>query len=69
MTRIDTETLQGFQTQGHDFVLVDTLPADAFAKEHLPDAINIVSDDIVDEAPQRLPDKQATIVVYCASES
>lgn len=47
---------------------MDTLPADTFAKGHLPAAINIVSDDILEEAPRRLPDRQATIVVYCASE-
>ncbi|HUF21266.1 MAG TPA: rhodanese-like domain-containing protein [Burkholderiales bacterium] len=69
MTTIDTDTLRDWQGQGRDFTLVDTLPADSFAAGHLPRAINIVSDDILDEAPTRLPDKQATIVVYCASES
>lgn len=68
MTTIDTTTLRDWQSQGRDFTLVDTLPADTFVKGHLPGAINIVSDDILDEAPTRLPDKQATIVVYCASE-
>ena len=69
MRTIDTATLRDWQTSGQAFTLVDTLPADTFAKGHLPDAINIVSDDILDEAPHRLPDKQAILVVYCASES
>lgn len=69
MTTIDTDTLRDWQRQRQDFTLVDTLPADVFAEGHLPGAINIVSDDILDEAPTRLPDRQATIVVYCASES
>ncbi|RTR00173.1 rhodanese-like domain-containing protein [Halomonas nitroreducens] len=68
MTTIDTHTLRDWQSRGRDFILVDTLPADSFAKGHLPGAINIVSDDILNEAPRWLPDKQATIVVYCASE-
>ncbi|MBB3229453.1 rhodanese-like domain-containing protein [Halomonas stenophila] len=68
MTTIDTATLRDWQSRGQDFILVDTLPAGAFAEGHLPGAINIVSDDILDEAPRRLPDKQATIVVYCTSE-
>lgn len=69
MIRIDTATLRDWQKRHPDITLVDTLPAAAFAKGHLPGAINIVSDDILDEAPRRLPDRQATIVVYCASES
>lgn len=68
MPTIDTATLRDWQGRGQDFIMVDTLPVDTFAEGHLPDAINIVSDDILDEAPRRLPDKQATIVVYCASE-
>lgn len=69
MTTIDTHTLRDWQANDQDFILIDTLPADTFAKRHLPGAINIVSDDILDQAPRRLPDKQATIVVYCASEN
>lgn len=69
MTTIDTATLRNWQVQHQDFILVDTLPAESFAKGHLPGAINIVSDDIIDEAAGRLPDKDATVVVYCASEN
>ena len=47
--------------------IVDTLPAEVFAKGHLPGAINIRSDDILDQAPRLLPDRDAEIVVYCAS--
>jgi len=48
-------------------ILVDTLPETAFARHHLPGAINIPSDDIVDRAPDLLPDPDAEIVVYCAN--
>lgn len=68
MTTIDTTTLRDWQRRHRDITLVDTLPAETFVKGHLPGAINIASDDILHEAPRRLPDKQATIVVYCASE-
>ncbi|MCH4564397.1 rhodanese-like domain-containing protein [Halomonas sp. EGI 63088] len=67
MTPIATETLRAWQVQGHEFVLIDTLPAKSFAKGHLPGAINIVSDDILARAPALLPDKHIPIVVYCAS--
>lgn len=68
MTLIDTETLQEWMTEARDFVLVDTLPPTAFDKEHLPGAINIMSDDILARAGDVLTDKQRAIVVYCASE-
>ena len=48
-------------------VLVDTLPAEVFARGHLPGAVNIRSDDTLERAPQMLPDRNAEIVVYCAS--
>lgn len=69
MTTIDTATLRDWQGRGQNFILVDTLPAEIFAKGHLPNAVNIVSDTILDEAPYRLPDKEAAIVVYCGSEA
>jgi len=67
MTSIDTGTLRAWQLEGRKFVLVDTLPEQSFAKGHLPGAINIVSDDMLRLAPERLPDRHAPIVVYCAS--
>lgn len=33
---------------------------------HLPGAINLPSGDIVEQAPARLPDRNATLVAYCA---
>lgn len=48
-------------------ILVETLPAKYFNAEHLPGAINIPHDEIWEKAPQLIPDKEAQIVVYCAS--
>jgi len=48
-------------------ILVDTLPTSAYRKGHLPGAINILSDDILAQAPHRLPNRDAQIVVYCAN--
>lgn len=51
-----------------DFVLVEALPRTAYDHAHLPGAINIPSADQVNAlAPTLLPDKNADIVVYCAS--
>ena len=68
MKAINADTLRDWQRQGREFILVDTLPTRTFAEGHLPGAINLVSDNVLDEAPAALPDKDATIVVYCASD-
>lgn len=48
------------------FVLVETLPANYYNHDHLPDAINLPPDQIAQLAPKILPDKKAEIIVYCA---
>ncbi|TMR36659.1 rhodanese-like domain-containing protein [Actinomadura geliboluensis] len=57
-----------------EVVVVDTMPAAYYAKEHLPGARNIPgfpyerAAEFTDEhAPRVLPDKAAEIVVYCAN--
>ena len=52
---------------GDQFVLVETLAPDKFGRAHLPGAINLPPDQLRQLAPERLPDKDADIVVYCAS--
>jgi len=67
MKKMDAQRLRRWMNAGRDFVLVDTLPPSAFAKAHLPGAINIVSDAILERAPCELPDRARDVVVYCAS--
>jgi rhodanese-related sulfurtransferase len=50
-----------------DFLLVETLPKATYDHAHLPGAINLPSDKVSVLAPTLLPDKDADIVVYCAS--
>ncbi len=49
------------------FTLVETLGAEKFARGHLPGAINLPPDQLEQLASTMLPDKDAEIVVYCAS--
>ena len=49
------------------FVLLETLAPTTYHHAHLPGAINMPPDQVAQLAPQLLPDKQADIVVYCAS--
>lgn len=64
---ISRDDLKAKIDQGDDFVLIDTLPETAYRKNHLPGAISIPSDDILAEAPARIPDRDADIVVYCGN--
>jgi rhodanese-related sulfurtransferase len=50
-----------------EFRLVETLPKISYEHAHLPGAINMPSDQVRNLAPKLLPDKNADIVVYCAS--
>lgn len=47
--------------------IIEALPRKYFDAEHLPGALNIPHDETQASAPDMLPDKDAFIVVYCAS--
>jgi rhodanese-related sulfurtransferase len=53
--------------RGDSFQLLETLPAVAYHHAHLPGAINMPPDQAKELAAKLLPDKDADIVVYCAS--
>ena len=50
-----------------DYIILDVRRADEFAGGHIPGAINIANEDIIDTEPEELPDKNQTIYVYCRS--
>ena len=53
--------------RGDKFQLIETLPRTAYAHAHLPGAINLPPEKVTELAPTLLPDKNAEVVVYCAS--
>lgn len=52
---------------GEPVTLVEALPRKYYDDGHLPGAINIPHDEVRARAGSDLSDKNATIVVYCAS--
>jgi rhodanese-related sulfurtransferase len=64
---ISREELKRKIERKDDFLLVETLPKVAYEHAHLPGAINLPADNVSHLASQLLPDKNAEIVVYCAS--
>src|SRR5919108_1048737 len=55
--------------RGAPLVLVDALSPMSFAHSHLPGAINLPPESVDEQAPRRIPDRTAEVVVYCANES
>ena len=60
------EAKEHFSKEG-SYVIVDVRRADEFASGHIPGAINIANEDIRDEEPKELTDKEQLIYVYCRS--
>jgi rhodanese-related sulfurtransferase len=69
MNTITRDALKQKIDRNDNFKLVETLAKVAYEHEHLPGAINLPPDQVTTLAPQLLPDKNAEIVVYCASPS
>ncbi|MFI8977355.1 rhodanese-like domain-containing protein [Nocardia asteroides] len=47
--------------------VLDALPADYYAKAHLPGAVNLTEGEVADRAAALLPDRDAAIVTYCSN--
>ena len=55
------------ESKAAPYILVDVRTAEEFGSGHIPTAVNIPYDAIVDKAPTQ--DKNALIVVYCRTGS
>ena len=64
---ISKEELKAKIDRNDNFMLVEALAPQAYHLVHLPGAINLPPNRVAELAPERLPDKSAEIVVYCAS--
>ena len=47
------------------YLIVDVRRPDEFAEGHIPDAINMPNEEITDEMPEALPDKDQMLFIYC----
>lgn len=61
-----SEALEIFRTPG-DYIILDVRRPDEFAAGHIPGAINVANETILNQPPAELPDKTALIYVYCRS--
>ena len=60
------KAMQMMQEQ-EDYLIVDVRRPDEFAEGHIAGAINVPNEDITDEMPELLPDKDQLLLIYCRS--
>lgn len=65
-TQISQEKAQEMM-KSEDVVIVDVRTQEEYAQGHIPGAICIPNESIVDAQPEELPDLEQTILVYCRS--
>jgi rhodanese-related sulfurtransferase len=64
---ISREELEKKIESKEPFFLVETLSEEKYRQAHLPGALNLPPDRIKELAPSVVPDKNALVIVYCAS--
>lgn len=65
--QITQEEAAKMMESGDDYILLDVRTTEEFAQGHIPGAICIPNETIGTEEISQLPDKDATILVYCRS--
>ncbi len=60
------EAMQMMQEQT-GYLIVDVRRPDEFAESHIAGAINVPNEEITDEMPELLPDKDQLLLIYCRS--
>lgn len=55
--------------EDRDFALIEVLPEKSYHDFHLPGAINIPGDRLRQTVPEEIPNRNKTLVVYCADPS
>ena len=65
--QIDQETAKQMMEADDGHVIVDVRRQDEYDAGHLPGAILIPNETIIDERPAELPDPEQVILIYCRS--
>ena len=65
--QIDQETAKRMMEADDGHVIVDVRRQDEYDAGHIPGAVLIPNESIVDERPSELPDLEQVILIYCRS--
>lgn len=66
-TLLNLNELNARRAANPNLVLVEALPEKYYREGHLPGARHLPHDEVSTQAPAVLPERDAEIVVYCAS--
>ena len=66
-SKITRDELKTIVNRGEAVTIVEALPEQYYREAHLPGALLLPHDQVDALAPTLLPDRNAAIVVYCAS--
>ena len=66
-TQISQDEAMKMMQEQSDYLIVDVRRPDEFAEGHIAGAVNVPNETIEDEAPEALPDKEQTLLIYCRS--
>ena len=66
-TQITQDEAMKMMQEQTDYLIVDVRRPDEFAEGHIAGAVYVPNETIEDEAPEALPDKEQTLLVYCRS--
>ena len=66
-TQITMEMARDVFAQDGDYIILDVRREEEFVQGHIPGAIHVANESIVDTRPEELPDLNQIIYVYCRS--
>lgn len=66
MNEITTVELKAMMDKKEEFTFLDCRRKESFDREHLPGAINLRWNEIMDRAKDMLPPKSARVITYCS---
>ena len=66
-TQISMEEAKQLMADEEGYIIVDARTIEEYANGHIPDAICIPNESIGEEMPEKLPNKEQLILVYCRS--
>ena len=64
-SQISQEEAVEMMSEETGYLIVDVRRPDEYAEGHIPGAINVPNEEISDEMPEALPDKDRLLFIYC----
>ena len=63
--QVSSAEAQEIMESESNYIILDVRREDEYASGHIPGAINVANETIIDKEPDELPDKDQLILVYC----